>query len=114
MIDYNEDITIQEGSLVVKETLTEIEGLQFLEDEKVTDNNISLNKIKFSIDGSTSFHLYATDPEKLQIVIKFFMENGADYLLGILKKNRLGFTPMHIAVRNDIEKSCELMLVALS
>ena len=92
----------------------EIESIELLEKLDLNVNNVSMNLLRFQIDGSSSLHYFALSPEDLSVIMDFFEEERVEYLLGLLSKNRYGLSPLHIAVANEAPKSVEIMLSKIS
>ena len=75
-INTNEDLILEYGTIITKETLIEVSALDDLIDETstITPENINLQRIRFQVDRNTSLHYYALEYEKLALVIDFMKQ----------------------------------------
>ena len=82
--------------------------------EKLTEDNISFEKIKFQIEGNTILHLFALNFNCLSFIINFIIEYNKKYLTMILVKNKQNISPLDITIENESPRCTELMLRSIS
>ena len=82
--------------------------------EKLTEDNISFEKIKFQIEGNTIVHLFALNFNCLSFIINFIIEYNKKYLTMILVKNKQNISPLDITIENESPRCTELMLRSIS
>ena len=84
-INTKEDLILEYGTIITKETLIEVSALDDLIDvtNTITPENINLERIRFQVDWNTSLDYYALEYEKLALVFDFMETNRLDYLLSI-------------------------------
>jgi hypothetical protein len=100
------------GNILTKETVLECSALDDLltESKTIEPTNISIERIRFQINGNTILHYYALDYQKLSLVLEFFENNEIKYLSAILMKNNKGKSPLDITLDNESPKNTELLL----
>jgi hypothetical protein len=81
---------------------------------EIKEDELSLNDIKFQVDGNTILHLYCLEEDKLKIILDFLEKNKKVYLNSILMKNKEGKTPLDISIENDSQRTTDLLLRSLS
>lgn len=115
-MDKKEETILYRGKLLMKEMYSESETLQkFLDGNfKLTEENITLDKIKIQIDGNTMLHLFCIDHKYLGIVMRFMEDHFSDGLASILMKNHNNETPLDLAIKYESFKTTELLLGYLS
>ena len=111
-INKDQDLILENGNLITKETLVEVYCLQdlMISPEDLSAENINLEKIRFQVEGSTSLHYYALDYEKLSLILDYMDEKRPEYLTAILMRNNKGKSPLDITIENESPKNTELML----
>jgi len=82
--------------------------------EEVSEDNIMIDRIRFSVDGNTVLHYFALNSEILGMILEYFEEHKIEYLSGILMKNLNGESPLEITIKNESPKNTELLLRKLS
>ena len=115
-INPEEDLVLEYGNIITKETIIEVSALDDLIDETstITPENINLERIRFQVDGNTSLHFYALEYDKLALVLDFMENHRIEYLPSILMKNRKGKSPLDITLDNESPKNAELLLRKLA
>ena len=115
-INGTENIILENGWLITKETIIELWSIDDLISEKIVlnSNNITLERIHFQVDGNTSIHFFALDYDTLNLILEYFDLNKQEYLLGILMKNSEGKSPIDIALDNESPRNVELLLRKLT
>jgi len=115
-MNEREDIILLEGRRIMKETFIECETvMNFLDyGEQVSEDNILIDRIRFSVDGNTVLHYFALNTEILSMVLEYFEEHKVEYLSGILMKNVKGESPLEITIKNESPKNTELLLRKLT
>jgi len=115
-ISKNEDLVLDYGWVITKETLIEVYSLEDIVryDDHITEDNISLERIRFQVDGSTSLHYYALEYDTLKLILDYMETHRHEYLTGILMKNNRGKSPLDITLDNESPKNTELLLRKLS
>ena len=83
-------------------------------EEEIEEGNLSVEKMKFQIEGSTIIHLFALNGEALNIILEFLEENRKEYLGSILMKNDEGDTPIDITIKYHSPRNTDLLLKYLS
>lgn len=115
-INKNQDVILENGALITKETIIEVTALDEIIQEitEIDDSNVSYDRIRFQVDGNTSLHYYALEYETLSIILDYFEEHKPHYLTAILMKNSRGKSPIDIAIDNESPKNIELFLNKLA
>jgi hypothetical protein len=108
-LNHKEDVSLENGNFICKETFLESSSISHIEKEELTNLNVSLNKIRFQIDGSNAIHYFALS-DSLSIVLDTFENSKPEYLYGILMKNKYNLTPLDITIKNERPKNTELLL----
>lgn len=99
----NEDVLLCNGMILLKVSYIDTKTVDFLTDkkEKLTDENIHFEKIKFQILGNTILHLFALNYDSLLMVLKYITEYDKKYLTMILIKNNNKQSPLDLTIEND-------------
>lgn len=115
-MSYNEDILLSRGMILLKVSYIDSQTVDNLieKKERLTEDNIYIEKIKFQIDGNNLLHMLALNYNSLQIILNFLAEYDKRYLTMILMKNKENISPLDITIENDSPKCTELMLNSLS
>lgn len=105
-ISQNEEIILCQGLVVLKVSYIDCKTLNNLisETEKITEENIYIEKIRFQIEGNTVVHMYALEFDTLSIIINYLLEYKKDYLSMILMKNNENYSPLDICIENESSK----------
>ena len=111
-IANSERYILEKGCLLTKETIVELSSLDDLINERfiLHSMNISLERIRFQVDGNTSLHYFALEYDTLNLILEYFDVHKQEYLLSILMKNNDGKSPLDIALDNESPRNAELML----
>lgn len=96
--------------------MMDVIGVEELLDETatITEENISLERIRFEVDGNTSLHFFALDYNKLNLIMNYMEANKPDYLTSILMKNKYNKSPLDITLDNESPLNTELLLRKLA
>lgn len=115
-INKDEDLVLEYGNIITKETMIEVSATDDLIDETtiITPENINLERIRFQVDGNTSLHLFALDYNTLSLILNYMEEHRPAYLTSILMKNNKGKSPLDITIDNESPKNTELLLLKLA
>ena len=119
-INETEDMVIDHENMIRKETLLKVVLMgELLSQDRDTLNdlneeNINIDKLRFSVDGSTVFHFFAMNTRVLALVLDLFEEKMPKYLTSIVMKNNKGYSPIDITILNVSPKNSELLLKKLS
>jgi hypothetical protein len=111
-INDKQDLILEMGNLITKETLLEVASLEELlyDTVQITEENINIERIRFQVDGSTSLHLYALEYDILKLILDHMEEKRPEYLTAILMKNNKNKSPLDITLDNESPKNTELLL----
>ena len=111
-INSPQDLVLENGNIITKETMIEVAALDDLVDEieQITEENINLERIRFQIDGNTSLHYYALEYDTLSLILEYMEAHRPEYLTAILMKNNKGKSPLDITLDNESPKNTELLL----
>ena len=73
-ITQSEDRILENGWLITKQTIVELCALDELIHEKfkIDQDSISLERIRFQVDGNTSLHYYALEYDTLNLILEYF------------------------------------------
>ena len=87
-VSEKQEIMLWNGNILLKVWYIDFQTLKgFVENkESLTEDNITIEKIKFQIEGSTILHLFALNFEKLSLILNFLKEKDKRYLTMILIK----------------------------
>jgi hypothetical protein len=115
-INRNEDIILEYGDFILKETLIEVASLDEIISGymKITEANINIERVRFQVEGNTSLHYYALEYNTLKLILDYMEEHKPKYLTAILMKNNKGKSPLDISLDNESPKNTELFLRKLS
>lgn len=115
-INKLEDIILEYGNIITKETLIEVNSTDELicKSTDITEGNINLERIRFQVDGNTSLHYFALEYDKLKLILDYMEEHRPEYLTAILMKNNHGKSPLDITLDNESPKNTELLLRKLA
>jgi hypothetical protein len=114
-INEKQDLILEYGNVITKETLIEVTSLEELiwEMSTISEENINLERIRFQVDGNTSIHLYALEYDTLTLILDYFEEHKPEYLTAILMKNDKDKSPLDITLDNESPKNTEVLLKKL-
>jgi hypothetical protein len=112
----NEDVLLCSGMIFLKVSYIDTKTVDYLigKTEKLTEENIHIEKIKFQIQGNTIMHLFALNYDSLLMTIKYIAEFDKKYLTMILIKNNNKKSPLDLTIEHDSPKTTELLLRHLS
>jgi len=103
-MNWEEDIYLfGKSRKIVKEIYLEVETLSnYLKNPKyLRKDNITLDRIRFQIDGKTTLHYFCLDSKMLSKILEIYSKEWKDYLTSILMKNTDGESPLDIALKNN-------------
>jgi hypothetical protein len=111
-INEREDVVLEYGNLITKETVAEVTALQELirGEVQISEETINIERIRFQVDGSTSIHLFALEYDTLTLILDYMQEHKPEYLTAILMKNKKNKSPLDITLDNESPKNTELLL----
>lgn len=115
-INKDQDLVLEYGNIITKETLIEVASVDELKDgyEKITEENINLERIRFQVNGNTSLHFFALEYETLSLILDYMEEHRPEYLTSILMKNNKNKSPLDITLDNESPKNTEILLRKLT
>ena len=111
-INDEEDIILENGSIITKEQIIEVSSLDELVEEtsNINANNIWLERVRFQVNGNTAIHFFALNYEVLNLILDYMEVNKPEYLTAILMKNNNGKSPIDITIDNESPRNTELLL----
>jgi hypothetical protein len=111
----NEDVLLCFGMILLKVSYIDAKTVDYLMGtEKLTEENIHIEKIKFQIQGNTIIHLFALNYDSLLMTLNYIAEFDQRYLTMILIKNNNKKSPLDLTIEHDSPKTTELLLRHLS
>lgn len=115
-ISYNEDILLDNGTLINKSKFLHINTISKIlgDPEYFSWERFSLDWLSFQIEGNTIFHMFWLDSEKLEPLLELFLLKNNSLLSSILMKNYQGYSPFGISLERDSRKTTDLFLRILS
>ena len=81
-VSEKEEVMLCRGQVLLKVSYLESLNLENLVKQKdtLTEDNITLGKVKFQINGETILHIFALDEKNLSLILNFLQENYKRYL----------------------------------
>ena len=115
-INKNEELILEYGNIITKETIIEVNSVDDLNDEvtQINEENINLERVRFQVNGNTSLHVFALEYNTLSLILNYMEEHRPEYLTAILMKNNKGKSPLDISIDNESPKNTQLFLRKLT